>query len=55
MADPQSTPYLAVLFLGGPGSGKGTQTQAIGCLPGFYTFKTGAVLRSLDPGTAFAD
>jgi adenylate kinase len=51
MADQQSTLYRAVLFLGAPGTGKGTQTQAIGCLPGFYTFSTGAVLRSLDPSS----
>lgn len=43
--------YRACLFLGSPGSGKGTQTRALGCLPGFYTFSTGDVLRNLEPGS----
>ncbi len=51
MNDPKSTKYKAVLFLGPPGSGKGTQTLALGCLPGFYTFSTGEVLRGLDPAS----
>ena len=51
MNDQNPTKYRAVLFLGSPGSGKGTQTQTLGCLPGFYTFSTGAVLRDLDPSS----
>lgn len=47
MSDQRPTKYRSVLFLGAPGSGKGTQTQAIGRLPGYYTFSSGAVLRGL--------
>ncbi len=38
-----------ILFIGPPGSGKGTQCGAVGNLPGFWTFGAGAVLRQLDP------
>lgn len=48
MSDRNANPYQAVLFLGAPGSGKGTQTRALGCLPSFYTFSAGKALRGLD-------
>jgi len=51
MSEKGQDKYQAVLFLGSPGSGKGTQTRALGCLPGFYTFSTGEVLRNLDPSS----
>jgi adenylate kinase len=41
-----------ILFIGAPGSGKGTQCGALGNLPGFWTFGAGAVLRQLDPDSA---
>ncbi len=41
--------YKAVLLIGPPGSGKGTQGQVIGGLPGFYHSACGDVFRSLDP------
>lgn len=51
MTDHNQHKYQAVLFLGSPGSGKGTQTRALGCLPNFYTFSTGEVLRNLEPSS----
>ncbi len=43
-----STLCRGILFIGAPGSGKGTQCGALGNLPGFWTFGAGAVLRQLD-------
>jgi adenylate kinase len=42
----------AVLFLGAPGSGKGTQGKILGAIPRFFHFACGDVFRSLDTRTA---
>jgi adenylate kinase len=41
----------AVLFLGAPGSGKGTQGRVLGTIPRFFHFSCGDVFRSLDTRT----
>lgn len=41
--------YRAIVFLGLPGTGKGTQGAAIGFLPGFHFFEAGEMFRTLDP------
>lgn len=51
MNDRRPARYRGVLFLGPPGSGKGTQSQAIARLPGYYLFGTGELFRRLDPDT----
>jgi adenylate kinase len=38
----------SLLLFGGPGVGKGTQGQALGTLPGFFHFSSGAMFRELD-------
>jgi len=43
--------YKAILLFGAPGSGKGTQGKAIGCIPGFIHTSTGDMFRSLDPNS----
>ncbi len=40
--------YNGILMFGAPGSGKGTQGKAIGCLPGFVHTSTGDLFRALD-------
>lgn len=40
--------YQTYLFLGAPGSGKGTQGRVLGRVPGYYHFACGDVFRSLD-------
>lgn len=47
---PQETPprYRAVLLLGPPGSGKGTQGATLGHVPGFFHFAMGDALRKVD-------
>ncbi len=40
--------YRCMLMFGPPGSGKGTQGQVIGGLPGFFHCSTGDVFRQLD-------
>lgn len=40
--------YRAILLIGPPGSGKGTQGHALGSLPGFFHCACGDVFRSLD-------
>jgi len=40
--------YRSILMFGAPGSGKGTQGKAIGCMPGFIHTSTGDLFRSLD-------
>src|SRR5678815_698710 len=51
--------YQAVLLFGAPGTGKGTQGQMIGQIPGFLHSSTGDLFRSLDPksetGKLFAE
>lgn len=41
----------AILFLGAPGSGKGTQGKILGNVPRFFHFACGDVFRSLDTRT----
>ncbi len=43
-----SYPYRALLIFGAPGSGKGTQGQVLGQLPGFFHCACGDVFRALD-------
>ncbi len=40
--------YKTILLFGAPGSGKGTQGQALGKIPGFHHCACGDVFRSLD-------
>jgi adenylate kinase len=40
--------YLTYLFLGAPGSGKGTQGKVLGMIPRFFHCACGEVFRSLD-------
>lgn len=40
--------YQAILFFGAPGSGKGTQGQMVGQIPGFLHTSTGDLFRALD-------
>jgi adenylate kinase len=42
----------AILFLGAPGSGKGTQGKILGSIPRFVHYACGDVFRSLDTRTA---
>jgi adenylate kinase len=48
-----STPYKdpALIFLGAPGSGKGTQGKILGAIPRFFHCSCGDVFRSLDTRT----
>ncbi len=41
----------AILLLGAPGAGKGTQGAALGAIPRFYHYASGDVFRSLDTRT----
>lgn len=41
------TRWRALLLFGVPGSGKGTQGRAIGCLPGFLHVSSGDIFRTL--------
>lgn len=43
--------WKAILMFGAPGTGKGTQSAALGQLPGFRHIDMGEILRSLDPRT----
>jgi adenylate kinase len=43
-----ATKYKTFLLFGAPGSGKGTQGQVIGKIPGFFHCACGDVFRSLD-------
>ncbi len=38
----------AILFIGAPGAGKGTQGETIGHLPGFFHCASGDIFRALD-------
>src|SRR4030095_8333490 len=40
--------YQAILLFGAPGSGKGTQGQMVGQIPGFLHTSTGDLFRALD-------
>jgi adenylate kinase len=41
----------AVILVGPPGAGKGTQGRVLGMIPGFVHWEAGRVLRDLDPET----
>ncbi len=43
--------YKTILLFGAPGSGKGTQGQALGKIPGFHHCACGDVFRALDLGS----
>lgn len=43
--------YEAILFIGPPGSGKGTQCQKLAADPAYFHFSTGEMLRSVDRTT----
>ncbi|MDD4932640.1 MAG: nucleoside monophosphate kinase [Methylacidiphilaceae bacterium] len=43
--------FRSLLLLGAPGSGKGTQGQVLGQIPGFVHLSSGEFFRSLDPGS----
>ncbi len=51
--------HQAVLLLGPPGSGKGTQGKLLGAIPGIFHHSSGEVFRNLDPsskiGAVFAE
>lgn len=44
-----SNRYRTILLFGPPGSGKGTQGQILGRVPGFFHLSCGEVFRSLNP------
>src|SRR5262249_15168744 len=46
------TRYVTYLFMGAPGSGKGTQGKVLGTVPRFFHCACGEVFRSLDLRTA---
>ncbi|CAN5230872.1 adenylate kinase [soil metagenome] len=48
---PTTPRYQAIVFLGPPGSGKGTQARILGEVPGYAFVSMGEILRKLDPGT----
>jgi adenylate kinase len=41
--------YQALLLIGPPGSGKGTQGKILGALPGIHYWEAGEALRAIDP------
>jgi len=43
--------YKAVIFIGAPGCGKGTQGAVLGAIPRFYHFSMGEAFRSMDTRT----
>jgi adenylate kinase len=52
MSNDSSTRSPAFIFLGAPGSGKGTQGKVLGSIPRFFHCACGDVFRSLDTRTA---
>jgi len=50
--------FRAILLVGPPGSGKGTQGSLLGSIPGFFHHSSGEVFRNLNPsspaGSVFA-
>ncbi|MHC4975300.1 MAG: adenylate kinase family protein [Planctomycetota bacterium] len=48
------TKLKAVLLIGGPGAGKGTQGKLLDAIPGFVHFSTGDAFRSLSDGSMLA-
>lgn len=51
MTQKLSEPRPAILLVGAPGSGKGTQGRILGTIPRFFHFACGDVFRSLDTRT----
>lgn len=51
MSDHPASKYRALIFLGAPGCGKGTQGQILGEIPRFYHFSMGDAFRSMDTRT----
>src|SRR6516225_8104951 len=49
------TRYLTYLFMGAPGSGKGTQGKVLGSVPRFFHCACGDVFRSLDLRTSLGE
>ncbi len=47
----QREKHRAILVVGAPGSGKGTQGKILGKIPGFHHLACGDVFRSLDPSS----
>ena len=45
---PPAERYKAILLIGPPGSGKGTQGRILSAIPGFFHSATGDIFRSLD-------
>lgn len=43
--------YKAIIFIGAPGCGKGTQGQILAAIPRFYHFSMGDAFRSMDTRT----
>ena len=52
MGEKSSIPHPAILIVGAPGSGKGTQGKVLGAIPRFFHCACGDVFRSLDTRTA---
>lgn len=52
MGKKSSNPHPAVLIVGAPGAGKGTQGKVLGTIPRFFHCACGDVFRSLDTRTA---
>lgn len=52
MSEPSEPRKPAFIFLGAPGSGKGTQGKVLGTVPRFFHCACGDVFRSLDTRTA---
>jgi len=52
VSDKKSIRKPAVLIIGAPGAGKGTQGKILGAIPRFFHFACGDVFRSLDTRTA---
>ena len=51
MSKKSRSPYPAVLIVGAPGSGKGTQGKVLGAVPRFFHCACGDIFRSLDTRT----
>jgi len=49
--EPLPEKYKAVIFIGAPGCGKGTQGAILGTIPRFYHFSMGDAFRSMDTRT----